>query len=112
VVSERWHYATSAYQGVAGGAGPDVVARTTAVAVDGLEPDRAVLLDVAPEAVAARRARDPDRIERRAPGYHARVAAAFRAIFAAGGGRLATVPASGPPDDVEARVWEAVRDVL
>src|SRR5690349_19262464 len=45
VVCERWHYATSAYQGAAGGASPEAVARSSALATGGLEPDRAVLLD-------------------------------------------------------------------
>jgi dTMP kinase len=109
VVCERWHYATSAYQGVAGGAGLEVVERTSALATGGLEPDRAVLLDL-PEADSnARIGRPLDRIERRGAAYRAQVGAAFRSLFRAGG-TLCTVSAAGTPDEVEARVWEAVRE--
>jgi dTMP kinase len=111
VVSERWHYATAAYQGVAGGAGLDAVTVTSRLATGGLDPDRAVLLDLPGDDSQARIDRPLDRIERRGAAYRARVAAGFRALFAAGG-PLRTVSASGTPEEVEARVWEAVRDLF
>lgn len=112
VVCERWHYATSAYQGAAGGADPQAIAASSLLATGGLEPDRAVLLD-APDAVSQGRIhRERDRIESRGAAYRARVAAGFRALFAADPARLRTVSAAGSQVEVEARVWEAVRDVL
>jgi dTMP kinase len=112
VVCERWHYSTSAYQGAAGGAGLAAVEATSRVATGGLDPDRAVLLDV-PEGESDRRLSRPrDRIESRGKAYRAKVARAFRELFRADPMRLRVVPAAGTPDEVEARVWEAVRDVL
>ncbi len=112
VVLERWHYATSAYQGVAGGAGLEIVRATSAVAVQGLEPDRAVLLDLPDERAAARLGRALDRIELRGDRYRARVAQAYRAIFADDPDRLRVVEADADPSEVERRVWDAVRDLF
>jgi dTMP kinase len=86
VVCERWHYATSAYQGVASGAGLEAVRATSAIATQGLEPDRAVLLDLADEASRGRIGRPLD--------------------------RMRSVDAAGTPQEVEARVWGAVRDLF
>ncbi len=112
VVCERWHYATTAYQGAAGGADLGAIAASSALATGGLEPDRAVLLDL-PDAVRQQRlGRSRDRIEARDAAYRARAAEGFRRVFAADPGRLRTVPAVGAPEQVEARVWEAVRDLF
>ncbi len=112
VVCERWHYATQAYQGAAGGAAGEAVRASSDLATGGLEPDRAVLLDLPDAAAQARMDRPRDRIEARGADYRARVAAGFRAIFEADPGRLRIVSALGTPEAVEARVWEALRDAL
>jgi dTMP kinase len=113
VVCERWHYATLAYQGAGGGADLDLVRRTSAAATGGLEPRRAVLLALpATEAAVRRSDRPPDRIERKDDAYRARVEAAMRAIFSGDPDRFRVVDASGTVDEVEERVWEAVRDLL
>ena len=112
VVCERWHYATQAYQGVAGGAGLEAVRITSELATRGLEPDRAILLDVPTSVATGRLGRDLDRIELRGEAYRARVAAALRDVFEEGDERLCRVSAAGTPDEVEARVWEAVHDLF
>lgn len=112
IVCERWHYATQAYQGAAGGAALAAVRASSALATGGLEPDRAVLLDLADDAAQARMSRPRDRIEARGADYRARVAAGFRAIFQTDPERLRTVSAAGTPEAVETRVWEAVRDLV
>ena len=113
VVCERWHYATTAYQGAGGGADLDLIRRTSAAATGGLEPRRALLLALPDdEAVRRRSDREPDRIERKDADYRARVAAAFRALFSGDPDRFRVVDAAGGPDEVEERVWEAVHDLL
>lgn len=112
VVCERWHYATQAYQGAAGGAPPAAVRASSTLATGGLEPDRAVLLDLEDAALQARMDRPRDRIEARGAAYRARVAAGFRAIFEADPRRLRIVSAQGTPEAVETRVWEAFHDAL
>lgn len=112
VVCERWHYATQAYQGAAGGAGAEEVRLSSRLATGGLEPDRAVLLDVADDSAQRRMDRPRDRIESRGAEYRARVAEGFRRIFAADPPRMRVVAAEGTPDEVEVRVWDAVRDLF
>ena len=112
VLCERWHYATSAYQGVAGGAGLETVRLTSRLATGGLEPDRAVLLDLPSEQAGARLGDDHDRIEQRGDAYRGVVAQALREVFHAEDDALRTVRADLPPDEVEQEVWEAVRDLF
>jgi dTMP kinase len=113
VVCDRWHYSTTAYQGAGGGADPAVIRLTTKVATDGLEPRRALLLDV-PDAVAtARIARPLDRIERRGAEYRRRVAAELRRLFRSGDpDRYVVVDGARGEDEVAASVWESVRDLV
>lgn len=112
VVCDRWHFATTAYQCGGGGVDPAVVRVTSRIATDGLEPRRAVLLDVDERVAAARMSRPLDRIERRGEDYRRRVRGAFRALFAADPDRRVLVDANRSLDEVEARVWEAFRDLL
>lgn len=112
VVCERWHYSTSAYQGAAGRAGDAVVRATSAIATGGLEPDRAVLMDLPDRVAGARLGRLLDRIEGRGEDYRSRVAESFRAIFRQDPTRMRTVSAVGAPEQVEQRVWTAVEDLF
>jgi dTMP kinase len=112
VLCERWHYSTAAYQGAAGGAPPEAVRTTSALATEGLEPDRAVLLDLPDHLLSARLGRLLDRIEGRGAEYRGRVAEAFRRLFKADPERLRVVSAAGSPDQVEQRVWGAVEDLF
>ena len=117
VVCDRWHYATQAYQGGGGGADAAVVRLTTKIATDGLEPRRAVLLDV-DEAVAQRRlaARSNgaplDRMERRGADFRRRVRTAFRTVFGADPDRFVLVNANDGEDEVAERVWHAFADLV
>mgnify|MGYP001818797490 CR=1 FL=1 len=112
VVCERWHYATSAYQGVAGGAGLDVVRTTSALATGGLEPHRAILLDMPDRVAGTRLGASLDRMEQKGDAFRARVAQALRTLFEAGGDDLRVVSALGSVDEVADGVWEAVRDLF
>jgi dTMP kinase len=113
VVCERWHYATTAYQGAGGGADLGLIRSTSAAATVGVEPRRAVLLTLPDEEAVRRRSdREADRIEQKDAAYRTRVAAALRALFSGDPDRFRVVDAGGGPDEVEERVWEAVRDVL
>ena len=117
VICERWHFATMAYQtaahgATATGAPADMVRDTSAWATGGVEPDRALLLDLSVDGSRARIERDLDRIEARGDDYRAAVGARYREIFAVDAERLRIVSAAGSRDDVEARVWGAVRDLF
>jgi dTMP kinase len=112
VLCDRWHYATSAYQSAGGGADPAAVRLTSKIATDGLEPRRAILLDVPPAVAERRMARPLDRMESKGPEFRRRVAAEFRRIFAADPDRFVIVDATRSEDEVGEAVWEAVRDLL
>ena len=84
VVSDRSVYSTLGYQGYGRGLDLAVLRRINDWAVDGLWPDRVILLDAPTEVLARRiRGRDLDRFELAGDDFHARVAAGFRAMAAA-----------------------------
>ena len=116
VVCDRWHFATTAYQGAYEGvgcrAGEEALRTSSALATAGTEPDRAILLDLAVADAGLRVGEQRDRLEARSEEYRARVAERFRDIFAEDPGQRRIVPADGSEDEVEARVWEVVRDLI
>lgn len=118
VVCERWHYATEAYQGARtategeGGVPAEVVARASAIATAGLEPDRAILLQLDDDRGQHRIDGPLDRIEQRGAAYREQVAAAYAAIFARDPERLRVVAAEGSIESVGQRVITAVEDLF
>lgn len=112
VVCDRWHTATQAYQGAGSGVDGAIVRLTSKIATDGLEPRRAILLDVDEATAAARMTRPLDRIELRGPEYRLRVRTEFRRLFSGAPDRRVRIDASAPEDVVATAVWEAVRDLL
>jgi dTMP kinase len=109
VVLDRWLSSTCAYQGFAGGFGMDKV---VAVAQDCLErvwPDLTVVLDVDIETAAPRLKREPDRMEQKGMGYHARVREGFLAL-AETQPSFVVVDASGDVEAVHRKVVGAVQE--
>jgi dTMP kinase len=116
VLSDRFLDSSIAYQGGAGGMGADVIRQLHQVGSDGFLPDRTLLLELpgtaAAERASARDGGEGDRIGSRDADYHAGVAAAFRAIAAEEPERVRIVDASGTPDEVTARMFDALQDLL
>ena len=111
VVSDRSVYSALAYQGYGRELDVDEVRRLNDWAIAGRWPDLVVLLDAAPEVLAARIAdRELDRFEREQDAFHARVAAGFRAMAAADPAHWVTLDAAGAADDVTAAVRAAVQE--
>jgi dTMP kinase len=108
VVADRFIDSSLAYQGVARGLGVDRVLAANELAMAGIEPDRTVLLTLPPETAGARRGSEPDRIEAEDGAFHARVAAGFADAAARFPERIRIVDGSGTPDEVLARVREAI----
>ena len=79
VVSDRYLLANIVYQGSAGGLMEEEIALVGMVATSGLLPDLTLILDIAPDAAAARVGRPRDRIEDRPLFYHERVRAGYLA---------------------------------
>ena len=105
VVCDRFADSTMAYQGY--GQGADRARIAALAGLLGIVPDLTLLLDVSEDVAAVRtaaRGRAADRYDRLGAGFHARVAAGFRAIAAAEPGRCRLVDANGEADVVFAAI--------
>jgi dTMP kinase len=107
VISDRFLDSSLAYQGGARGLGIDEVGRINAFALGGLSPDLTLLLDLDPEAAAAR-AGEADRFEDEGAALQRRVLDAYEELVAAEPERWRRIDASRAPEDVHADVLAAV----
>jgi dTMP kinase len=114
VLSDRFVDSSLAYQGGAGGLGIETVRAINAFGIDGDFPDRTLVLTLeeGAERARARDADGSDRIGGRPDDYHRKVEAAFHIIAAEEPERVKLVDASGSPEEVTARLLEAIRDLL
>ena len=109
VVCDRFYDSTMAYQGYGQGADSQRIDALTGLL--GIAPDLTFVLDVSEAAALARtaaRGRPRDRYDRLGPGFHARVAAGFRAIAAADPTRCRLVNADHDADAVFHQITAAV----
>ncbi len=112
VVCDRYLYSSVAYQGYGRGLDPSEVTRLSMWAAEGLLPDLVVLLDLPYEVAVRRLGGDRDRIERGDVDFHRRVHAAFAELAEDEPRRWAVIDADATPDEVTARILEAVHDRL
>jgi dTMP kinase len=114
VLSDRFADSSLAYQGGAGGLGIEAVRAINAFAVDGWFPDRSLVLtlDEGGERARARDGDSGDRIGTRSDDYHRKVGAAFSIIAAEEPERVKLIDASGAPEQVTARLLDAIADLL
>ena len=84
----------------------------SAFAVDGVEADLVVLLDVDVASAASRLERSLDRIEQAGEEFHARVAAAYRDLAAADPQRWLVVDGRGSIDEVARCLQASVAERL
>ena len=112
VVSDRFSASLLAYQGFGRGLDVSELRRLTSWATAGLWPDLTVLLDVPPDAAAARRNRELDRLEREDEAFHQRVAAGYQALAAADRATWAVVDGLGVTTEVAGRVLAVVTERL
>ena len=112
VICDRFLDSSRAYQGGGGGLSDAEIVALHAIGSEGLLPDLALLIEVAPEIAAHRLSlRDAgasDRIGGRNAAYHARVASAFRGFAEAEPGRFARIDGNGTPEETHHRVLEAI----
>ena len=119
VVSDRFSDSTIAYQGYGRGLPLDAVAAANDFACEGLRPDLTLLLDVSPETAAERmRGREAathtaaDRIELAGDAFHARLREGFAALAKGEPGRIRVIDANGAPDEVWAKIWNEVGEII
>ncbi len=115
VVCDRFTDATYAYQCGGGGLDKQVVLALERIVHPGRQPDATFLFDLEP-AIAYARARErngtPDRFERQAADFFARVRAAYLERAQADPARIRVIDASGDIDAVRARVDAALSPLL
>ncbi len=116
VISDRYVDSSRAYQGGGGGLSDADVLALHGVGSDGLLPDLTLLIEIPPEAAAARLARrdggESDAIGGRDAAYHAEVAAAFARIADAEPHRFARICSDDGPEDTHALVMQAIAPLL
>ena len=111
VICDRFADSTRAYQGVAGGAAPELIAMLESEVVGDCRPDLTLVLDLPVEIGLARAAGRGDleaRFEAKGAAFHTAIRQAFLDIAAAEPARCVVVDASTSPDVVAEAVWTAV----
>jgi len=109
VVCDRFLYSSAAYQGEAGGVGVGDVLELGRWAVDGVAPDRVIILDLDPlEGRRRKRGRRADRIESRGLAYQRAVRRGFLRVAKRLGRRALVLDAAAPPDELHRRILRGV----
>ena len=109
VLCDRYLDSSLAYQGTGRGLGEQDVLSLNVWATQGLFPDLVILLHLEPDQGLSRIDGDQDRIESEDEAFHAKVADAFLKIAEDHPERFRVIDASGPPDEVHARVREELK---
>jgi dTMP kinase len=108
VVCDRYLDSSLAYQGIARGLGVDRVLALNMNAIRGILPDVTFLLVLDPDAAQERSGPPADRIEREGEDFLRAVDQAYRELGSIFAGRIVTIDASRPVDEVA----KEVRDKL
>jgi len=116
VICDRFVASSRAYQGGAGGLGDDAILALHEFGSEALQPDLTILLEVSEVQMEARlNARDQgasDAIGGRSADYHRAVALHFHAIAERESEGFAIIDGEGAPEEVHARVCEAIKPLL
>lgn len=114
VLSDRFLDSSLAYQGGAGGLGMEAVRALHRFGSGDYLPDRTFVLgyDDGVERAQARDGGEGDRIGARPAAYHRAVAASFQEIAREEPQRVRMIDAAGRPEQVTARLLEALSDLL
>ncbi len=115
VICDRFVDSTRAYQGGAGGVSDADILDLHRIGSGGLLPDRTIVLDLPVEEGARRaaaRSAETDRMGAKGADYYNRVAARFRALAQQDPERFRIIDANGTPEDVTARMLDALVDLF
>lgn len=116
VVCDRFVDSSVAYQGGADGLGADAIRALHAIGSKGYLPDRTLLLNMPVLDASFRQAvagiGQSDRFEKRAGSFHDRVAESFLESARREPKRIRVVNAEGSPEEVTARLIDALADLL
>ncbi len=109
VLLDRYFDSSVAYQGIGRGLGLHEVLDLNLLAVGGLVPDRTFVLAVDPTSSLERVGGSPDRIEREAGEFHARVAAGYERLAALFPERLVLLDGTLDPETLAERIQDELQ---
>ena len=119
VLLDRFVDSSLAYQGAGRGLGVEAVRELNRFATGRLEPDRTLLLSLAPEVARARASdrgaaagEEPDRLEREGDEFFTRIRDAYLELASAEPERIRVLDASWPPAAVLDQALAALGDLL
>ena len=112
VICDRYVDSSVAYQGIARGLGLERVLDLNLAVVDGLMPDRTILLEIGPDVAAARMGGARDRIEREDDSFHARVAGAYRELAARFPARYLVLDGTLPAEELAERIAREITPAI
>jgi dTMP kinase len=115
VLLDRYVDSSLAYQGAARGLGVEHVRAINSFATGALQPDRTLLLRIAPgdgRARQAGRGEPADRLEREDAAFFVRIAAAYDELARAEPQRVRVLDASATPSQVLFDALEAIADLI
>ncbi len=115
VLLDRFVDSSLTYQGAGRGLGIEAVRAINRFATGGLEPDRTLLLRIAPAGGRARlrrRGHGPDRMEGENEHFFATIATAYDDLAAAEPARICVIEAHAAPDQVLSAALSALSDLL
>jgi dTMP kinase len=116
VLCDRFLDSSTAYQGIVGGVGAAAVRALHDIGSHGLLPDRTLLLQLDQAEATLRTVRrdtaGADRFGARDHAFHAAVARAFESLAIREPDRFRRIDAAGAPEEVTARLVEALADLL
>ena len=119
VLCDRYADATVAYQGFGRGLDRSLINELNKIATGGLWPKRTLLIELDhSEGVRRSLAREAaldeaeSRFEEEEAAFHKRVAEGYRALMKENRDRFRLIDGDGTVEEVEVRVWEALKDLF
>jgi len=113
VVCDRYADSTTAYQGYGRELDLEMVKTVNNIAIQGIEPDLTVLLDIPTEAgLARKRAKRQDRFEQEALAFHQRVRGGYLKLSASEPKHWLIVDASLSKTKISEIIWQRVSQLL
>jgi dTMP kinase len=109
---DRYFYSTVCYQGFAGGVAPDLLMNLSVHAVDGVLPDRVLLLDLPAAAALLRLRGTHDRMEAKGEAYMETVRQGYLQLAREDPGRFVVLDATGTEAEVLGAALQALEAAL
>jgi len=115
VICDRFLDSTLAYQGIGRGLGVEQMEELNKLAVDKLEPDVTVYLDITPKQGIKRKLESrgkPDRLDQQKDDFYIKIYRGYRKLIQKSSGRFFVLDAESELNVLEEKIWNAVYEKL